>query len=42
MTALDPVDPVAREFSLRGYRALLTALLEAGYQPATFALLACV
>lgn len=37
MTALDPVDPVAREFSLRGYRALLTALLEAGYQPATFA-----
>ena len=31
------VDPLAREFSLRGYRALLTALLEAGYQPATFA-----
>ena len=29
------VDPLAREFSLRGYRALLTALLEDGYQPAT-------
>lgn len=29
-------DPIAREFSLRGYRALLESLLDAGYQPASF------